>query len=170
MRKSVVPAALAFAGCFSNESERPAAFEELTYQTAQEGGACEVEHITYQVRGALVESSGEKSAAREGSVRVTVAESSSVVECGEDLMKIAMPGAELASVAFNASTASFALDVPGVVIGGHRPSIWVQALLDENENGECDEGELVGAAELDAVDLDGFELELSRTDGCPGRS
>lgn len=169
MRKSVVPAAFAFAGCFSSESEPPPAFEELTYQTAMEGGSCEVEHITYHVRGAVVED-GEKSAARPSTLRVTVAEASSVVDCGDDLMKIATPGAELASMAFDATSASFALEVPGVVIGGHHPSIWVEALLDENDNGECDDGELVGAVELDAVDLDGFELDLSRTDGCPTRS
>jgi hypothetical protein len=53
-----------------------------------------------------------------------------------------------------------------MVIGGHRPSIRVMALLDENENGACDDGEPTGVVEVDDLDeLGTLAIALSR-DGC----
>lgn len=172
LRNSVIPAAFAFAGCLASESEPPPSVEQVVYQTPVEGGACEVEEIVHRVRGAVFSEdieSGDKSALREERLLlVTVAESSSVVDCGEDIVRIARPGAELVTAAFDPGSESFALDVPADVIGGHRPSIWVRALLDENGNGRCDDGEPVAAVEVDEGELGDLALALSR-DGCPTR-
>ena len=169
LRNSVVPAALALAGCFPTESEPPPALEQVTYHTPIEGGECEVEDVVHHLHGEIVQDGVyEKSALRRTTLIVSVGESTSVVDCDSDLMKVAMPGAELLSAAVTASLDGFDIDVPAVVIGGHRPSIWVHALLDENDNGECDEGEAVGTAELEESELGDFAIELSR-EGCPTR-
>jgi len=168
LRNSVFPAAIALAGCFSTESEPPPQLEQVTYHTPVEGGACEVEDVVYRLHGELYQGTVEKSARRPSTLVVTVAESSSVVDCREDIVRIATPGAELSTTVFTAAD-NFDLDVPAVVIGGQRPSIWVRALMDTNANGSCDDGELVGAVELTADELGDFSIELS-DDGCPGRS
>jgi hypothetical protein len=149
------------------------------YQTAKQGGACKVEQVTYHLRGALVRadsglvnssvSIGTKSRVRSGGLLVSVGEGSSVVECSEDIVRIASPGAELHTAAYSADAETFALDLPSMIIGGQRPSIWVQALIDANDNGHCDDGELVGALDLDESELGEIAIELS-TDGCPTRS
>jgi hypothetical protein len=179
LRNSVVPAALALAGCLPSGSQPPPSLQQLTYQTAKQGGACKVESVTYHLRGELVraDSSIDKSSAslndnsrvRSGALLVSVAEGSSVVECSEDIVRIASPGAELHTAAFGADADSFALDLPSAIIGGQRPSIWVQALIDANDNGRCDEGELVGALELEDSELGDIAIALSN-DGCPTRS
>jgi len=178
LRNSVVPAALALAGCLPSESEPPPPLQQLTYQTAKQGGACKVEQVTYHLRGELVrsDSSIEKSSVRisdKGSVRsgallVSVAESASVVECSEDVVRMASPGAELHTAAYGVDADSFTLDLPSVIIGGQRPSIWVQALIDANDNGHCDDGELVGAVQLEDSELGELAIELS-DQGCPAR-
>jgi hypothetical protein len=171
LRNSVFPAALALAGCLPTGSEPPPPLQQLTYQTAKQGGECKVEDVTYHLRGELVRadgSIGDKSSARTGSLLVSVAESSSVVECSEDIVRVASPGAELHTAAYDVDSHSFSLDLPSVIIGGQRPSIWVQALLDANDNGRCDEGEFVGAVELEDDELGDIAIELGN-EGCPVR-
>jgi hypothetical protein len=179
LRNSVVPAALALAGCLPSESEPPPPLQQLTYQTAKQGGACKVEEVTYHLRGELVRvdssldksgvSIGTRSRVRSGGLLVSVGEGTSVVECSEDIVRIASPGAELLTAAYSADAETFALDLPSMIIGGQRPSIWVQALIDANDNGHCDDGELVGALDLDESELGEIAIELSN-DGCPTRS
>jgi len=172
LRNSVVPAALALAGCLPTESEPPPSLQQMTYETFQEGGVCEVEHVTYHLYADLVRAqSADKSRQTTGTLLVTVAEGTSVVACTEDVVRVASPGAELKTTAYDGNADSFSLDVPGVIIGGQRPSIWVRALIDANDNGSCDEGELVGAVELEAGEageLGDIAIELSQ-DGCPTR-
>jgi hypothetical protein len=171
LRNSVFPAALALAGCLPTESEPPPPLQQLTYQTAKQGGECKVQDVTYHLRGDLVRADGsprDKSSARTGALLVSVAEGSSVVECSEDIVRVASPGAELHTAAYDFDADSFSLDLPSVIIGGQRPSIWVQALLDANDNGRCDEGELVGAVELDDDELGDIAIEHSH-EGCPVR-
>jgi hypothetical protein len=110
----------------------------------------------------------DKSSARTGALLVSVAEGSSVVECSEDIVRVASPGAELHTAAYDVGSESFSLDLPSVIIGGQRPSIWVQALIDANDNGHCDEGELVGAVDLEDTELGDIAIELSN-EGCPVR-
>lgn len=144
----------------------------MTYQTENQGGACQVQDVTYHVHGSVTsDATRDKSSVsvRGGTLLVTVAESSSVVSCGEDIVRVASPGAELETAAFEAGTESFTFDLPGTIIGGQRPSLWVQALVDSNENGQCDEGELVGSVELDDGDLGNIALALSDDQGCPAR-
>lgn len=169
LRKSVVPAALALAGCLSAESEQPAPLEQLTYQTPMLGGACEVEEVTYEVYADVLRPGGVlKSAATPGSLLVSVSESTSVIDCGEDVMRIATPGAELVREALASTSESAALTVPAAVIGGHRPSLRVAALLDLNDNGRCDQGELTASVDADGDELGALLLELT-DEGCPGR-
>lgn len=133
-----------------------------------QGGECEVENVSYHVHGVLTRSGVfEKRAARPSTVVVTIAESQSVVECRSDIVRIATPGAELTSQALE-GLGEFTLDVPNVIIGGQRPSIWVGAVLDENENGECDLGELSGSLQVSDNELGDLAIELS-DEGCPGR-
>lgn len=142
---------------------------QMTYETAMQGGECEVEHVSYHVHGVVTRSGVfEKSAARGAAMLVTVAESQSVVDCRSDIVRIATPGAELVTQALESFSDSFSLDVPNVIIGGQRPSIWVGAVLDENDNGECDPGELSGSAEVSDSELGELAIELS-DEGCPGR-
>lgn len=169
LRNSVVPAALAFAGCLPSESEPPPEFEQLTYETPMLGGDCETEDVTYHVYAQVTrEGSLSKSATSVGSLLVAVAESSSVIDCGEDLVKIAVPGAELTEESFAGASERFTIEVPAVLIGGHRPSIRVSALLDANDNGACDRGELTASFEAKADGLGDVALDLS-DEGCPAR-
>lgn len=142
----------------------------MSYARPETGGACDVERFTYVVRGEIQrDEPREKSISVSGTLLVSVSESSSVVDCTPDLMQVATPGAELAHAAFSARSDQFALDVPTMVIGGHRPSIRVAALLDENENGTCDDGEPTGSIEVDDIDeLGALAIALSR-DGCSER-
>jgi hypothetical protein len=175
LRKSVVPAAFALAGCLAGESEPPPSLESLTYQTPEEGGACEVERVRYQLHGTITaHPTHDKSRTSIAPLLVSFSETTSVVHCDEDLMRVATPGAELDSKAFApdfaADTQEFTFEVPGAVIGGHRPSFYVRALVDENDNGRCDDGELVGFAELTDAELGNIAIELSGEEGCPTRS
>lgn len=173
LRNSVVPAALALAGCLPSESEPPPALEQTTYQTQAEGGECQVQHVTYQLQGDLYrvrdsELTINKSSVRPGSMLVTVAEDSTVVSCLGDSVRVASPGAELATHALPIDATTFSLSVPGVVIGGQQSMLWVHALLDANDNGDCDPGELSGSADLSISELGNIAIELS-DQGCPGR-
>ena len=173
LRNSVVPAALAFAGCLPSESQPPPALEQTTYQTQEEGGDCQVQHVSYQVQGDLYrardsELTINKSSVRPGSLLVTVGEDTSVVSCTGDSVRVASPGAELASHALPIDATKFSFAVPGVVIGGQQSMLWVHALLDANDNGECDPGELSGSADLAVSELGNIAIELS-DEGCPGR-
>jgi hypothetical protein len=142
---------------------------QTTYETAMQGGECEVEHVSYHVHGVVTRSGVfEKSAARASAMLVTVAESQSVVDCRSDIVRIATPGAELVTQALASFSDSFTLDVPNVIIGGQRPSIWVGAVLDTNDNGECDPGELSGSLQVTDSELGDLAIELS-DEGCPGR-
>lgn len=133
------------------------------------GEDCDVEDVNYHVYAQILQHrAGQKSLDGSGALRVTVSESTSVVACGADVVRVAMPGAELTSESFASNSEHFMLDVPGLVIGGHRPSIRVEALLDRNDNGECDDGELFAAVDADPEDLATLTLEFS-DDGCPGR-
>lgn len=168
-RKSVVPAALALAGCLPTESETPPPLEQLTYQTPVLGGSCDVEDVNYRVYAEIMRAGpGQKSANSSGSLLVTVSEGTSVVDCGEDLVRVAMPGAELDQQAFAPSSDHVALEVPAAIIGGHRPSIRVAALLDTNDNGECDDGELSASVDADASEVEDIALLLA-DEGCPAR-
>ncbi|HEY6880733.1 MAG TPA: hypothetical protein VI299_22070 [Polyangiales bacterium] len=129
--------------------------------------------MSYHIH-ATVTSSGifEKSARKPSApstLLVTVGESQSVIDCRSDIVRIATPGAELTTKALEGALDQFTLDVPNVIIGGQRPSIWVRAVLDANENGECDPGELSGSLEAEDNELSDLALEL-RDEGCPGRS
>jgi hypothetical protein len=150
------------------ESEAPPSLEQTSYEQQMQGGECEVEHVDYQIYG-RVKRSGifAKAAAGASTLLVTVAESQSVVDCRADIVRIATPGAELTTKAVQGE--SFSLEVPSVIIGGQRPSIWVGAVLDTNENGECDPGELSGSLEVSDTELGDLAIELS-DEGCPGRS
>lgn len=151
------------------ESERPPELEQLTYNTPALGGACDVEDIEYTVYADITRPGSQlKSANATGALLVTVAESSSVIDCGEDVVRIATPGAELTSESFAIESDHVALHVPAVLIGGHRPSIRVAALLDLNNNGRCDDGELTASFEGDADELDALTLELG-DERCPER-
>jgi hypothetical protein len=167
LRNSVVPAAFALAGCLSSESEAPAAFEQATYETPMQGGDCEVEHVDYHIHATLTHSGVFAKSAGAGTLLVTVAESQSVVDCRADIVRIATPGAELATHATRGD--SFSLEVPNVIIGGQRPSIWVGAVLDTNDNGECDPGELSGSVEVEDTELGDLAIALS-DEACPHRS
>lgn len=167
--RSVVPAALALAGCLPTDSETPPPLEQLTYETPVLGGACDVEDVTYRVYAEILrEGPRPKSTSSTGSLLVSVSEGTSVVACGEDLVRVAVPGAELDAQAFAASSERVALEVPSAIIGGHRPSIRVAALLDTNDNGECDEGELSASLDADASELEELALVLA-DEGCPER-
>lgn len=167
--KSVVPAALALAGCLPTDSETPPPLEQMTYQTPVLGGACDVEDVSYHVYAEIMrEGPRPKSTTSSGSLLVTVSEGTSVVGCGEDLVRVAVPGAELDAQAFSASSERVELEVPSAIIGGHRPSIRVAALLDANDNGECDEGELSASTDADAAELEQLALVLV-DEGCPAR-
>lgn len=173
LRRSVVPAALALAGCLPTESEPPPALQQETYQTEKQGGECKVEHVTYEIRGSVYpvaddEQVSNKSNSVVGSLLVAVGEATSVVSCSADSVRVASPGAELMTQAFAMHGESFALSVPGVIIGGQRSDLWVRALLDENDNGECDRGELSGSLNLAASELGDIAIELS-DEGCTGR-
>lgn len=132
-----------------------------------QGGECEVEHVDYQIRG-RVKRSGvfAKALVDQSNLLVTVAESQSVVDCRADIVRIATPGAELTTKALHGE--SFSLSVPNVIIGGQRPSIWVGAVLDTNDNGECDPGELSGSLEVSDTELGELAIALS-DEGCPTR-
>lgn len=170
LRKSVVPAALALAGCLPTGSEPPPEeLEQLTYSTPVTGGSCDVEEVNYAIYAQVLRPGGQlKSSASTGALVFTVSESSSVVDCDEDIVRIAMPGAELAREAIAAHQDSLTLDVPSAVIGGHRPSIRVAALLDANDNGECDDGELTASVEAEPSEIGKVLLELA-DEGCPER-
>ena len=173
LRNSVVPAALAFAGCLPSESEPPPALEQTTYQTHGDGGDCQVQHVSYQVHGDLYRAGDSelainKSSTRPGSLLVTVAEDSTVLSCTGDSVRVASPGAELATHSLPTDATSFSFAVPGVIIGGQQSMLWVHALLDANDNGECDPGELSGSADLAANDLGNIAIELS-DEGCASR-
>jgi hypothetical protein len=134
-----------------------------------QGGECEVDHVEYAIRGSVRRSGVFAKAVAQPSsstLLVTVAETQSVVDCRSDIVRIATPGAEIATKAVSGE--SFALDVPNVIIGGQRPSIWVGAVLDTNENGECDPGELSGSREVEDTELGDLAIELS-DEGCPTR-
>jgi hypothetical protein len=151
------------------ESEAPSELEQLTYETPARGDACEVEDVNYQVYADILRSrSSAKSATQRGALLVTVSESTSVVDCGEDLVRIASPGAELTRASYPSSSDSFAFDMASAIIGGHRPSLHVAALLDENDNGLCDDGELTASIEADGEQLDHLQLALT-DEGCPRR-
>ncbi|MDB4976113.1 MAG: hypothetical protein JWN48_4454 [Myxococcaceae bacterium] len=174
LRNSVVPAALALAGCLPSESEPPPAVSQTTYQTELQGGECKVEQVVYEIHGSVYPVPSDahalnKSSSPAGSLLVTVGESTSVVSCGVDSVRVASPGAELTNHAFSSDASEFSLTVPGVIIGGQRPELWIQALLDSNDNGECDEGELSGSVNLAASELGDMAIELS-DEGCPARS
>jgi hypothetical protein len=133
------------------------------------GGACEVEDVTYEVYADILRPGGvAKSAQGSGALVVAISESTSVIDCGEDVMRIATPGAELVREAFAGGSESVTMRVPSSIIGGHRPSIRVGALLDVNDNGRCDEGELTASVDADEADLGALLLELM-DEGCPGR-
>ncbi len=166
LRNSVFPAALALAGCLPTESEAPPALEQTTYATPMQGGECEVDHVDYAIRGRVSRSGVFTKAAVASTLVMTVAESQSVVDCGADIVRISTPGAELTKQVVAGE--SFALDVPNVIIGGQRPSIWVGAVLDANDNGECDPGELSGSLEVSDTELGDLAIELS-DEGCPTR-
>jgi hypothetical protein len=173
LRNSVVPAALAFAGCLPSESQPPPALEQVTYQTQQEGGDCQVQHVSYQVQGDLYRAGDSeltinKSSTRPGSLLVTVAEDSTVVSCSGDSVRVASPGAELATHSLPVDATTFSFTLPGVIIGGQQSMLWVHALLDANDNGDCDPGELSGSADVAAHELGNIAIELS-DQGCPGR-
>jgi hypothetical protein len=173
LRRSVVPAALALAGCLPTESEPPPSLQQTTYQTELQGGECKVEHVTYEIRGSVYpvvddEVVTNKSSSVSGSLLVAVGEATSVVSCSADSVRVASPGAELVTQAFAIDSDSFALSVPSVIIGGQRSELWVRALLDENDNGQCDDGELSGSLSLAASELGDIALELS-DEGCLGR-
>lgn len=145
--------------------------ESVVYSTPMVGGVCNVEHVVHHLHGELhIDEPSAKSASAGASsapLIVSVSESASVVHCDEDLMRVAVPGAELESVVMPHAPSTFSLDVPATLIGGHRPSIRVQALIDENDNGECDEGEPFAVAELTDAELGDLALELARDHGCP---
>jgi hypothetical protein len=163
----VFPAALALAGCLPTESEAPPALEQSSYEQQMQGGECEVEHVEYQIRGSVKRSGVfTKAAVQASTLLVTVGESQSVVDCRADIVRIASPGAELTAKAVQGE--SFSFDVPNVIIGGQRPSIWVGAVLDANDNGECDLGELSGSLEVSDTELGALAIELS-DEGCPTR-
>jgi hypothetical protein len=169
LRKSVVPAALALAGCLPTGSEPPGELEQLTYSTPVLGGSCDVEQANYEIYAEVLRPGGQlKSSSSTGALVFTVSESSSVVDCNEDIVRIAMPGAELTREAVAAHQESLKLDVPATVIGGHRPSIRVAALLDVNDNGECDLGELTASVEAEPSELGKVLLALA-DEGCPER-
>ena len=171
LRNSVVPAALALAGCLPSESSPPPALSTLTYQTEMQGGECKTENVTYEVRGSVHPTTAPpiaKSNQRNSSLIVTVGEAASVVSCTADSVQIASPGAELTSESFPADASVFSLSVPSVIIGGQRSDVWVEALLDENDNGTCDDGELTGSVNLPASELGDIAIELS-DEGCPAR-
>ena len=143
--------------------------EQMTYQTPVTGGACEVEDVTYEVYAEIMRPGGvAKSAAGSGGLLVSIAESSSVIDCGEDVMRIATPGAELVREGFASGSESVTMRVPASIIGGHRPSLRVAALLDANDNGSCDQGELTASIDAHAAELGELLLELT-DEGCPGR-
>ncbi|MDB4985611.1 MAG: hypothetical protein JWN04_789 [Myxococcaceae bacterium] len=162
------------AGCLPSESEPPPALAQTVYQTEMQGGDCNVEHVTYEIHGSVHPASinagpiNKSSSKRAGSLMVTVAENSSVVSCTTDRVQVASPGADLKTQAFAADADSFALSVPGVIIGGQRTDLWVQALLDANDNGECDDGELSGSVNLAASELGDLAIELN-DEGCSAR-
>jgi len=165
-RKSVVPAALAFAGCLPTESELPPPLEQLTYQTPTLSEDCDIEQVNYHLYAQIVrQGSAQKSATSSGALLVTLSESTTVVACDEDLVRVATPGAELAAHSFASNSERVTVDVPGMLIGGHRPSIRVEALLDTNDNGECDDGELFAAVDADPRDLATLTLDLT-ADSC----
>ncbi|MET0343660.1 MAG: hypothetical protein ABW252_21790 [Polyangiales bacterium] len=166
LRNSVVPAALAIAGCLPTESEPPPDYEQITYTTPEIGEACDVENVVHHVRGEVVqEGSIAKTAVAHGALLVTVSETASIVSCTEDLVTMAMPGAELATASFDARSALFALDVPARLVAGQHPTLRVSALLDANDNGVCDDGELVGEVIVDDGGLGDLAIALSDA-GC----
>ena len=168
LRSSVFPAALALVGCLPTESEVPPPVETVTYSTPEIGGDCDFERLVHHVSGEVLrESAVDKTAVVQGSLLVTVSESQSVVSCSEDLVTMATPGAELARASFGLYSSSFALDVPAVVVAGQHPTIRVRALLDENDNGRCDDGELVGDVTLEDGALGDLAIALSGETGCP---
>lgn len=163
LRNSVVPAALALAGCLPTESEPPPELGTVTYSTPEIGEACEVEQVVHHVRGEVLPAGAvDKTAVAQGALVLTVSETSSVVSCTDDLVTLATPGAELASASFSASSTSFAFDVPSRVVGGQRPTFRIAALLDENDNGVCDDGELAGDVVVDDAGLGALAIALSR--------
>jgi hypothetical protein len=164
----VFPAALALAGCLPTESEPPPPVEQVTYSTPEIGGDCGFERVVHHVSGEVLrEGPLDKTAVAQGSLVVTVSESQSVVSCSEDLVTLATPGADLATASFDVHSSLFALDVPAVVVAGQHPSIRVRALLDINDNGQCDDGELVGDVTLEDTALGDLSITLSREAGCP---
>jgi hypothetical protein len=131
-----------------------------------QGGECEVEHVDYHIYATVTRSGVFAKSASVGTLLVTVAESQSVVDCRADIVRIATPGAELTTKAVRGD--SFSLEVPNVIIGGQRPSIWVGAVLDTNDNGECDPGELSGSLEVQDTELGDLAIALS-DEACPSR-
>ena len=168
LRSSVFPAALALVGCLPTESELPPPVETVTYSTPEIGGDCALEHFVHHLAGQVVrQDSADKSAVAQGSLLVTVSESQSIVSCTEDLVTMSTPGAELATASFDLYRTSFALDVPTVVVAGQHPAIRVRALLDVNDNGLCDEGELVGDVTREDTALGDLTIVVSAERGCP---
>ncbi len=107
-----------------------------------------------------------------GSLHVEVWEDSSVQSCQRDqrgnvLIGTVTPGNTLAAASFG-DARSFALDVSEQIVAGNDSALYVDAYLDENGNGQCDDDEPTGSAALERTERTSVAIVLDRS-GCPVR-
>jgi hypothetical protein len=101
----------------------------------------------------------------QGAVLVSVFESSSVVACSGDLVSVSQPGGSVVSQApIHLNAGGFALDVPSTLYPNatEPPGLGMDVLLDENGNGQCDDGEPHGVAALGREAESNVHVELVR--------
>jgi hypothetical protein len=146
--------ALLLGACEPETSDACASVEELYRVVATVG---------------LREADDSKSAANaelQGAVLVSVFESSSVVACSGDLVSVSQPGAAVVAHApVHLSAAGFTLDVPSTLYpnAAEPPRLGMDVLLDENGNGQCDDGEPHGFAAVEREAESNVHVELVRT-------
>jgi hypothetical protein len=131
-----------------------------------EGDGCPPS-IQHEVRleGVTRLAAGTEKRASSASVVLDVYESSSI-GCKDGLMSQVSPGQSLMRHVVSGPGA-FSLELERTVLVGFPSDLELSALLDENDNGECDPGEMSGYASVGEGSTD-IVLTLDRH-GCPFR-
>lgn len=135
----------------------------------ERAATCATYDQTYRVRVALhVDPSGDATRPLPGHVLASVSEESSVLACKEGVISTSSPGRMLLSPrAVPLEGAGFTLRLSANTYAqAPVSSLRLQVLVDENENGRCDDGEPLGEAALARAAQSHVQLTLHRAP-CP---
>jgi hypothetical protein len=146
---------LMFAGCVSDPSD----------------GSCEFTSATYRLEGEVRIAKSADSFAGEavtGPLIIQAFEDSSVTLCTNEVIAQTSPGRKLGELALN-EVGEFELELSVEVYSQVASNIDLMVLLDANDDGLCNPGELWTTTKLIADDHDRIDIELRQPEACPSR-